>query len=315
VIRRLPMAWPLVLAGCFDSIVTDPCVRGYALEDGRCVAHAAPDAGLAPEAVPDAGVSPDAPDTPDASGGDGGGDADAGELTCPGADLSSDPEHCGTCGHACASGICAAGQCAGELPGHIVVIGHDYQRYNAAMARVLGNAVALGLRAEVVVARWAGTPAPGAVAGTTSALTSAMQQIGRPWHAVALPSSPSPQALDGVDVLIVDAQLGDGDALELTAAAWSGALAAFLDRAGVVVVLEGVGGVGHRFGRGAGLFAVSAPVAVTGASVVVVDAADALAQQVASPYAAAASSVGFPGAADPVVTTAAGQPVVLHTTR
>ena len=82
-------------------------------------------------------------------------------------DVTTAPSDCGSCGHVCASGICVAGQCAGELAGHIVAIGHDYQQRNAAMARVIGNAAALASSENLGIAHVAGTATVASRNGTT----------------------------------------------------------------------------------------------------------------------------------------------------
>src|SRR5262249_10155465 len=143
------------------------------------------------------------------------------------------------------------GQCVGELPGHVVLIGHDYRTHNAAMARVIGNAVALGLTHDLAIARVHGTAAMASQNGTTSAITQAMTAIGRPGHGV---TPPSPGGMPvGIDVLVVDAQTGNGDAARAFGVTWKPTIDAVLASRGVVVVLEGSGGVGHRFAEGAEL--------------------------------------------------------------
>src|SRR5262249_39329166 len=156
--------------------------------------------------------------------------------------------------------------------------------------------VALGLHHNVAVARWRGTSPAAAVSATTDALTSGMQQLGRAWHTVSFPTTPSATALSEVDVVVVDAQTGDGDALAAAAATWQTAFDTFLARGGVIVVIETTGGVSYRFAAGASLYTVGAPVDTTGDYAYIVDGADAVAQQVISPYAAEMDSVTMPGA-------------------
>ena len=297
--KRALLASVLLLGGCFDSIVSDHCADGYTFEDGHCTI-----------------TTPGDGSGSDGTGGDGGGGGGGPvrESTC-GADLTSDPDNCGTCGHICATGLCEDSKCVGEVTGHIVAIGHDYRHHHAAMARVLANAVALGRTHDVAVARWHGSSAAAAVTGTTSALAQGMVQLSRPWHSVTLPAEPSPVAFDGVDVLLVDAQTGDGDAAEAAGAMWAGPLSGFVERGGVVVVLEGVGGVSYRFAAGAGLYTFGAPVDETGHLANVTASTDAVAQQVPSPYLAEDASVALTGATDPIVTADDGQPLVVHLSR
>jgi len=238
-------------------------------------------------------------------------------LTCGGAcvDTTTDADNCGSCGRVCASGVCAAGACTGSLRGHIVAIGHDYRSFHPAMARVLGDAVSLGAAFNVRVARWAGTAVPASQAGVTQAITAAMLRIGRPWTAATSPVVASPSALVGIDVLLVDAQTGDGLAAEVAGAAWKPVLASFLQRGGVVIVLESTGGVSYRFAAGAALYYIAAPVDATGQLAMVVDGADITTQQVVSPYLAETSSATLPGAPAPSIATAAGGALVFHITR
>ncbi|HUJ57890.1 MAG TPA: hypothetical protein VLX92_05345 [Kofleriaceae bacterium] len=295
-------AFLLVLAGC-SSLVSDPCESGYALAGGHCIARDEVDAG--PGGMPrDAGPLADA-----GPARDGGAPIDA--FVCT-ADIMSDPDNCGACGTVCASGVCISGACNVAVPGHVIAIGHDYQHHHATMARVLGDAVALGVHPDVAVARWNGTASEDAVAGTTAALAEAMTDIGRPWHAVAMPAMPSATALDLIDVVLVDAQIGDGDAAEAAAAPWASTLSAFLSRGGVVVVLEGSGGVSYRVAHGAGLYDAGAPQDVTDQLAYVVVGTDAIAQQVISPYLAETTSVTMPGLTGAVIQTITGGTIAYH---
>lgn len=292
----------LLLAGC-SSIVDAPCKAGYTMMPTGCVARTE---------LPDGGVTTDAGDAPassvpDARSGDAGGSdamADAGatpDAAVCSLDLQRDPDNCGFCGHVCASGLCSAGHCSGEPYGHIVAIGHDFAHYHASMARVLGNAVALGAGANVAVAWW---PA-GEHAQVGTALGSAMGALGRPWHAVA-----AAPALTGVDVLVVDGATSASDG-----SAWQPALDPFLARGGVVVVIEGADRTGHLFAAGAHLFTSGEPVDVTGQALVLAAPTDTVADQVLAPYLGEATTVSFPGLADPVVATPGGGAVVVHRVR
>ena len=320
------------LGGCFDSLISDSCTAGFIYSKGACVAHGSPDGGAGDAGhdgtPPDAGVIADGPladapddaapaldapvaDAPDAQV------CPALQLACSGScvDGMSDPDNCGGCGNVCASGVCSAGLCQGNLRGHIVAIGHDFRSYHPAMARVLGNAVALGGRFLVTVARWNGTATPAAQAGTTEAITDAMRQIGRPWRTVALPGTPGLAAFTGIDVLVVDAQTGDGSAVQQLAVTWRVAITSFVARGGVVIVLEGGDGVSYQFAAGAGLYAVAAPVDVTGQLALCSDGTDVTTQQVVSPYLAEATSVTMPGAPAAAITTITGGVIVFHITR
>jgi hypothetical protein len=344
-----------LVAGC-SSLVDDHCARGYVADNGACVPRSetdggqvavnpdarmpvgnfdpdpvgpAPDAGIdaapdaMPDAAPDAGIdaAPDAmPDAAPDAGVDAAPDAfvDAGPTcaepleACYGTcvDIQTNPDHCGSCTHSCASGICTNGHCQGEPWGHIVAIGHDYASYHAAQRRVLVNAVTLGTTSNLAVTWW---PGESRSMAHMTALASGMASVGRSWHQVAFPSS---QDFTGIDVIIVAPDTGDGDAAEQNGAMWAASLDGFLRTGGVIVVLDGAAGTNHRFADGAQLFDVGAPVVVTGQPTAVVDGTDAIAEQVVAPYLAEATSVSWPGAPQPVVTTMGGiDTIVFHLAR
>jgi hypothetical protein len=146
-IRISLVALVCLVTGCFDSLLGAPCKQGYTVSDGKCVIEqgvSPPDALHIPDAqmTPIADAGPDG-NPPDGNPPDGNPpDAPPDAPTCT-ADTQNDPANCGVCGHACASGICSTGLCAGDPRGHVVAIGHDYASANTPMLRVLGNAAAL----------------------------------------------------------------------------------------------------------------------------------------------------------------------------
>ncbi|MGE3765600.1 MAG: hypothetical protein AB7L94_25295 [Kofleriaceae bacterium] len=343
--RILVLSLALV-AGC-SSLVDDHCARGYVRDDGTCVTRPDVDGGATgvtadarmavenmpadPTPGPDGGIDASVDASVDASdaGVDASGaapdaivaDAAPDAFTCTPpltacyemcVDLETDPDHCGSCTHQCASGICSAGHCQGEPWGHVIAIGHDYTSSHASQRRVLANAIALGASNNVGIAWW---PSDTASTVHRQALATGMTAIGRAWHETAFPSAPA-SSFAGIDVVVVGPDTADGDNADATGAVWAAALDSFLRTGGVIVVLDGANGTNHRFAHGAQLFDVGAPVTVTGQPTAVVDGTDALAEQVIAPYLAEASSVTWPGAPQPVVTTMGGtDAIVFHLTR
>jgi hypothetical protein len=349
-VNRFLLLSVALVAGC-SSLVDDHCARGYLRADGTCVPRAEADGGqiaVGPDARmpvgnfdpdptqpgPDAGPDAPPPDAgsdagPDAGPDDAGVDAapdalvadaapDAGPVcaepleACYGTcvDIQTNADHCGSCTHSCASGICTNGHCEGEPWGHIVAIGHDYTSYHSAQRRVLVNAVTLGSTANLAVTWW---PGESRSMAHMTAFTSGMASVGRAWHQVAFPSS---QDFAGIDVIVVAPDTSDGDAAEQNGAMWAATLDAFLRTGGVIVVLDGANGTNHRFADGANLFDVGAPVVATGQPTAIVDGTDAIANQVVAPYLAEATSVTWPGAPEPVVTTMGGvDTIVFHLAR
>lgn len=361
------------IAGCFDSLVSDPCAAGYQWQRRTCVAKTGPDAGGPDTRVPDGGApdgpiadagpdagghdappdgpradggspdagpivdggspdapkpgdggspdagpiadggSPDAGPTPDAGPIGDGGSPDAQVCTLTAAEMDSDPNNCGRCDHVCSSGLCVAGLCVGDPVGHVVAIGHDYQSYHLGMARVLGNAIALGRSATVRVGWWRGDAAVGTDASVHAAASLGLLAAGRASTSTTLATFPNDATLANLDVVVVEPQPGttDATALDALGAANAAALHAYLVGGGVIVVLEGAKSINYRFAHGAGLYDVPAPTDVTALSAFVVKATDAVAQQVPIPYIAETTSVGF-DTTDPVVETLAGNVIVFH---
>jgi hypothetical protein len=170
---------------------------------------------------------------------------------------------------------------------------------------VLGNAVSLAAHHDVAIARLQGGSPTTAIA----AIGQSMSFIGRPWHLMALPQG----SLDGVDVLLVEARTGEAQTSHALGVTWAQPIATMLAHGGVVIVLEGAGGLTYLFADGAGLYSWAAPVDATGMPAFITDASDAIVQHVVSPYFADTTSVVFPG-----VTGVIGTPdgaVVVHQTR
>lgn len=305
--RIVLISLSLALAAC-SSLVSDPCAGGYELVGGHCVTMDRPDATIGGGDSGDAGATDGGPRDGTTT------DGTPTDAPVCAADTTSDPDNCGACGHVCASGICVTSKCVGELPGHIVVIGHDYSTHHAAMARVLGNAVALGAHHDVAVMVWQGTASASSNGRVMASLSEGMSAVGRAWHTVALPTAPGTQ-FAAADVLVVEPQTGSGDEVAGTAAAWAVDVTKFLQRNGVVVVLEGAGTVSYRFADATGLYTMAAPSDATGQTASMLDSSDAVANRVVAPYLAETSSAAFPPEFGPGVFATSAGPLVLHFTR
>jgi hypothetical protein len=279
----------LACVGC-SSIISDPCADGYVLTDGTCKAtlHAR---ATRPDMTPDVpAVMPVNP------------------ITCT-ADLQTDADNCGHCGHVCDSGICSLGHCVGDIPGHIIAIGHDYATSDAAMDRVLGNACGIGAGSTVRIGWYRGTaPNQDGVAAATRGLA----QMGRTAVSLAVTGVADASSFEALDAVVIEPQTGDGDSAEADGAAAQGALASFLAAGHAVVVLETIAGVSYRFAAGADLATLAAPVDASGMAVAVVAPADDVAVGVVTPYLAKPASVGYPGASSAVIVDAGGDAVVIH---
>ena len=296
----------VLLAGC-SSLVSDPCMPGYSVIDGVCT----PDGLTGTFIPPPPEVRGELPD-PRGPKGTVPLVCELPTIVCNGTcmDLSADPDNCGHCGRVCSSGICAASSCVGDLPGHIIAIGHDYAAADAAMDRVLGNAVGAAGGTTIRVGWWQGTATQ---QGAVAAAHRGLAQTARASSDLTI-TTITPAQLGEVDTVVIEPQLGDGDAAEASGGQAAGALASFLASGHVVVVLETTGGVSYRYAAGAALFTVAAPVDATATQVTVAAPADVVAAGVVSPYFAKTSSVGYPGVAQPVIVDGAGDAVVFHAT-
>ncbi len=299
----------LCVAGC-GSLVDDPCAEGFELVGGVCTT-AGSGSDMQPNQTtqpvmpmgPTTPISPTQPDPPLCSL----------PLTdCGGVciDTTSDPDNCGACGLVCATGLCQASACVGAIAGHVVAIGHDYSATDAAMSRVLGDAVGLVTGQFTRIGYWRGSSS---LEGGQAAAVAGLAQTSRTAWSTELGSIDA-GSVSEIDTVVIEPQQGSGDDAEAAGSAAAQSLQDFVAAGHVVVVLETAGGVSYRFADGAGLFTVAAPIDVSNTAITVAAAADAVAEGVASPYLGRPSTVGYPGVADPVFVDGSGDAVVFHLT-
>ena len=297
-----------VLAGCYDSLVSDPCAAGYQLSGGTCVAT-----GDGPDAGPGGGGS-------DGSGGgsgsDGGSVCMAPLTQCPTGcvDLTSDPDNCGHCGRVCASGLCSASTCVGDIAGHVVGLGHDFTSADRAMQRLFANALAIGTGSTVRIGWWRGDASGPSNNGSYAAAHAGLNMLSKTWTDTQIEGDLSDAVLTNIDSLVIEAQTGDAAAASATGARWTGPLGRFLARGRVVIFLDGDAGVSYAIASGAGLYNVGAPADVSETLATVCNPGDAVATLVTSPYLAKSASVSFSGATGAVVMSASGDAIVFHHT-
>jgi hypothetical protein len=232
-------------------------------------------------------------------------------------DPTRDAHHCGDCATDCGTDLCTAAGCAAPNPGHVVLIGHDFETRRLAMSTMLGNAIFLTTRSTVHLLAYEVDSSAAAIAGTDAAI--AESTPGAPLTITVAPSADSvPLLLDDTDTLLVYAQANASDVtLRSIGYAWRDALEDFLERGGVIVVLEAPSlsnGGTYQILEEAGLFdAVSVSelvmprlVAATGR------ASDPVLASVSFPYVGERHSARISSADPDVIVTTGTDPVVFH---
>lgn len=234
-------------------------------------------------------------------------------------DSETDPDNCGDCGNTCPTGLCIESVCSSPIVGHVLLLGHDYTQSRPAMNRLAGNALFLGTGNPVTALVWEGQSSAASIAGTNAAFDQVASITGRTW--VRDPESVMaavPSQLLKADVFVIYAQHNASAAdVSLWGDTWGLALSEFVRRGGTIVALEvetpsnpGT----HSILETAGLVNVDSLSAISGMTVDLVQASDALAIGVPVAYRAEANSVGFMTADGIVVGSAAGVPVLIHRT-
>ena len=174
---------------------------------------------------------------------------DAPLVDCNGtcADLNSDSNNCGQCGHVCPSGVCQAGACVGVRPGNFVGICMNYRTAtNAQTLRILGNSISLASSSPIrilVYDEYADTSARQQVDATLGALTGQTGPL-TITHVSNSADVPSVLRASDYDVFLVDEQPNapTGE-LSRIGDLWASALESFTYVGGVIVMLDGGQGV------------------------------------------------------------------------
>ncbi len=234
-------------------------------------------------------------------------------------DLTSDPDHCGGCGTSCSSGICEGSSCADAVPGHVVVIGHDYLAANNTMRRIAGNAVFLARGAPVQVLVYTGEADPASVSGVEAAINYVQTQSGRAWKKTdAIEVIVTRQLLDA-DVFLIHAQANARKSpLGKLGQQWGNALRGFVAAGGVIVVFDAPSTVNDgtfRLLEPGLLFSAQKRETIANQQLQVVVPGIGVATQVSDRYMSARDTVRFVGLTLPgtvIVQDTSAQPVVVH---
>lgn len=233
--------------------------------------------------------------------------------------LDTDPDHCGRCNNRCPTGLCADGRCVGTPPGHVVLIGHSYQVSRAVIRRVLGNAVWLATLPPVEPALdvlvYEGDASTASRNNATTAINESA--AGRTWRRTVFSDVEELEAgLPDAEVVLIHARGNATDAaLMALGAEWGPALVAFVERGGVVVVLDAGGSHGGtwQIPAAAGLLDVGGRTTIGTPTLDVVEPGDAVATGLPGQYRAELASAHFDNAGGAVTVVAhEGAPVVVH---
>jgi hypothetical protein len=225
-------------------------------------------------------------------------------VYCGGAciDVTGDPLNCGACNVVCASQLCDNSQCVGATSGGIVYIGHDYTTTlpGTAQARVLSNAVFVPASNPLHVMSYERYARVSAVSHVDAILNNVARQEGRTLSIASTTSDDVVRdqlVLPSYDVLLIHDQPTAPDAaLAALGAKWASTLSTFTLGGGVVIVLDGGGGIAQMpaLATGTALLSVGAHFSTAvGTPLLVTSHVDVIGIGVISPYGAGQSSVSL----------------------
>lgn len=240
---------------------------------------------------------------------------DAPLMECGGTcvDLQQDEAHCGSCDSPC-DGACIDGDCV-EQVGTTVLMGHSLKEERAAQQTLFGNLAALARQENPVIALYEGDTPRASLNNVVSALDTRFGEDG--WTRIDVEENAG-FALHQADVFVVLPIRSTEDPTML-GVRWTRMLGEFLDRGGVLIVLDGEAAEMWQLVAEAGLLDVTVRENHTGDPIEAVDLvrdADVL-TGVAASYDAAAETVSYFGAGgDPIMRLqGAAHPVVIRQRR
>lgn len=248
-------------------------------------------------------------------------------VDCSGqcADLQSNPDHCGACGHRCPSRLCQAGTCVGAQAGDIILMCMNLESITDQQNILLGNSVFRQITAVRILSyeEYATNRAVSRVAGAIDSIAG-----GREYSLqVANSATQVVQTLNVIDydVLIVHDQPSAPEGMMADiGSAWSETLDSFTRAGGTVLVLSSTDGVAEmdELMTNAGLLPVDGARSITGMRLANAAPADAIGNNVLTQFLALPETCAFDTSLvqDPenivVITTDPSQdpvdPVVIH---
>jgi hypothetical protein len=163
-------------------------------------------------------------------------------------DYNNDALNCGTCGNACASGLCYSGVCADSRAGHMFVIGNSFRKSNPSWDRMLANALFLREKTTALnVLVYRGTNGNDFNTGELNAISRGATLMHRTFTKTVITNSAAVQtSLPTADVLVIEAQPQLSDAaLAGLADEWSLPIDDFTRNGGTVIVLDAPSTANH----------------------------------------------------------------------